>query len=208
MNILSRWRASFRLLKYGLHSPKKRPELIFTSYSALKCGFKNSCSLDLGCGSTPRNPFQAKEFYGVDLFDQNDPRIKVADLSIQDIPFESNSFDYITAFDFIEHIPRILYSPSRSFPFINLMNEIYRCLKPGGYFFSHTPAYPHSPLFRDPTHVNYITEETFSIYFDDTNRYAKIYGFRGGFEIIEQGWNGFTLITLMKKPLVNQYSQN
>jgi SAM-dependent methyltransferase len=108
--------------------------------------------------------------------------------------------DYITAYDFIEHIPRILYNPSRSFPFINLMNEIFRCLKPGGYFFSHTPAYPYSPLFRDPTHVNYITEETFSIYFDNVSNYAKIYGFTGGFEIVEQGWNGYTLITLMRKP--------
>jgi hypothetical protein len=58
------------------------------------------------------------------------------------------------------------------------------------------------PLFRDPTHVNYITEETFSIYFDEINNYAKIYGFNGGFEITEQGWNGFTLLTLMRKPAI------
>jgi len=200
MNKTSRWKAAYRLLKYGLYAPKLKPENIYPKYSASLLGFHNSKTLDLGCGSSPRNPFQTENFYGVDLFEQSGKNIKVADLTISQIPFEDNMFDYITAYDFIEHIPRVLYNPSRSFPFINLMNEIFRCLKPGGYFFSHTPAYPYSPLFRDPTHVNYITEETFSIYFDNISNYAKIYGFTGGFEIVEQGWNGYTLITLMRKP--------
>jgi SAM-dependent methyltransferase len=200
MNKISRWKAAYRLLKYGIYAPKVRPENIYPEYYASRLGLSNSKTLDLGCGSTPRNPFEAENFYGIDLFEQSEQNIKVADLTIHPIPFADNTFDYITAYDFIEHIPRVLYSPSRSFPFINVMNEIFRCLKPGGYFFSHTPAYPYSPLFRDPTHVNYITEETFSIYFDNVNTYAKIYGFVGGFEIVEQGWNGYTLITLMRKP--------
>lgn len=202
MKQISKWKASYRLLKYGLYAPKVKPEGLYQSYSAERLGLIDSNTLDLGYGSTPRNPFGANNFYGVDLFEQNDEKIKVADLAVNPIPFENDTFDFITAYDFIEHIPRVIYSPSRSFPFINLMNEIFRCLKPGGYFLSHTPAYPYSPLFRDPTHVNYITEETFSIYFDDINNYAKIYGFNGGFEITEQGWNGFTLITLMRKPAV------
>lgn len=202
MKQISKWKASYRLLKYGLYAPKVKPEGLYQSYSAERLGLIDSNTLDLGCGSTPRNPFGANNFYGVDLFEQSDEKIKVADLAINPIPFENDTFDFITAYDFIEHIPRVIYSPSRSFPFINLMNEIFRCLKPGGYFLSHTPAYPYSPLFRDPTHVNYITEETFSIYFDDINNYAKIYGFNGGFEITEQGWNGFTLITLMRKPAI------
>jgi len=202
MKIISKWKASYRLLKYGLHAPKIKPECLYQSYRADRLGLIGSNTLDLGCGSTPRNPFEANNFYGVDLFEQNDDKIKVADLAVNPIPFEKDTFDFITAYDLIEHIPRVIYSPSRSFPFINLMNEIFRCLKPGGYFFSHTPAYPYSPLFRDPTHVNYITEETFSIYFDGVNNYAKIYGFNGGFEIAEQGWNGFTLVTLMRKPAI------
>jgi SAM-dependent methyltransferase len=202
MNKTSRWKAAYRLLKYGLYAPKIKPENIYPKYSASILGLSNSKTLDLGCGGTPRNPFQAENFYGVDLFEQSAENISVADLTISPMPFGENTFDYITAYDFIEHIPRILYSPSRSFPFINLMNEIFRCLKPGGYFFSHTPAYPYSPLFRDPTHVNYITEETFSTYFDNVSNYAKIYGFTGRFEIVEQGWSGYTLITLMKKPAI------
>lgn len=202
MKQISKWKASYRLLKYGLYAPKIQPERLYQSYGADRLGLIASNTLDLGCGSTPRNPFEANNFYGVDLFEQNDEKIKVADLAVSPTPFEKDIFDFITAYDFIEHIPRVIYSPSRSFPFINLMNEIFRCLKPGGYFLSHTPAYPYSPLFRDPTHVNYITEETFNIYFDEINNYAKIYGFNGGFEITEQGWNGFTLITLMRKPAI------
>jgi len=201
IKIISRLKSSYRLVKYGLHAPKVKPEAIYQSYAANRLGLVNSSSLDLGCGNIPRNPFGADTMYGVDLFEQSDQNIKVADLAINPIPFSDNSFDYITAFDFVEHIPRILYAPNRSFPFVNLINEVFRCLKPGGYFFSHTPAYPYSPLFRDPTHVNYITEETFSIYFDTENTYAKIYGFNGGFKIACEGWNGFTLVSLLQKPI-------
>lgn len=198
--LLKRIKSSYRLIKYGLHAPKLSPETIYKQYSAQILGLKDSASLDLGCGNNPRNPFYANRIFGVDLFDQNIPHVKAADLSIAPIPFESESLNYITAFDFIEHIPRILYAPHRSFPFVNLMSEIYRCLKPGGYFFSHTPAYPYSPLFRDPTHVNYITEETFGIYFDIKNGYARHYGFNGGFNIVQEGWNGYTLVSLLQKP--------
>ena len=201
IKIISRLKSSYRLVKYGLNAPKVKPETIYQRYAAKRMGLVNSSSLDLGCGNIPRNPFGADVMYGVDLFEQTDQKIKVADLAIHPIPFSDNSFDYITAFDFVEHIPRIIYAPNRSFPFVNLMNEVFRCLKPGGYFLSHTPAYPYSPLFRDPTHVNYITEETFSIYFDTENTYAKIYGFNGGFKIACEGWNGFTLVSLLQKPI-------
>ncbi len=136
---------------------------------------QSSQSLDLGCGGKPRNPFQAGTLWGVDIVPGTQSQIVQADLTQDPIPFNDNSMEFITAFDFIEHIPRILYCPQRTFPFVQLMSEIYRCLKPGGYLFSHTPAYPYSPLFRDPTHVNYITEETFGIYFDTQHGYAKNY---------------------------------
>ena len=201
IKIISRLKSSYRLIKYGLNAPKVKLETVYQSYAAKRMGLVNSSSLDLGCGNIPRNPFGADVMYGVDLFEQPNQNIKVADLAINPIPFADNSFDYITAFDFVEHIPRILYAPTRSFPFVNLMNEVFRCLKPGGYFLSHTPAYPYSPLFRDPTHVNYITEETFSIYFDTENTYAKIYGFNGGFKIACEGWSGFTLVSFLQKPV-------
>jgi SAM-dependent methyltransferase len=119
-----------------------------------------STALDLGCGPTPRNPFQAEEAYGIDIRDGLNKYIKCADLTVEPIPFEDNAFNFITAFDFLEHIPRIIYIPNRRFAFVELMNEVWRTLKPNGYFLSYTPIYPYSEVFRDPTHVNIMTHET------------------------------------------------
>ncbi len=81
------------------------------------------------------------------------------------------------------------------------MNEIYRVLKTGGTFASFTPAFPKEAAWRDPTHVNIITEQTFPLYFDDKNRWGKDYGFVGSFEIIDQKGhpNNCHLQTIMKK---------
>lgn len=156
-------------------------------------------SLDLGCGTNPRNPFSASELFGVDIRANEKLNIRYADLTIESIPFDSELFDFVTAYDFIEHVPRVVYLPERRFPFVALMNEVYRVLKPGGIFLSITPAYPFSLAYRDPTHVNIITEETFPLYFDDTNRLASMYGFSGSFKIVKQGWSGGNLITAMEK---------
>ena len=156
-------------------------------------------TLDLGCGSRPKNPFNADEFFGVDVRENLAGNIKSADLIIEPIPFEDESFDFVTAFDFIEHIPRVIYVPHRRNAFIELMNEVYRVLKPGGMFLSMTPAYPHAVTFRDPTHVNFITDETFPLYFDDTNRWASIYGFKGAFGIRVHEWRGPHIFAVMQK---------
>jgi SAM-dependent methyltransferase len=159
----------------------------------------NSKTLDLGCGEVPRNPFQAEHFYGIDIRENLGKGIKAADLVIAPIPFESATFDRVTAFDFIEHIPRVIYAPDKKFPFVHLMNEIWRVLKTDGIFLSSTPIYPFSPAFRDPTHVNFITDETFALYFDNHHQLANMYGFHGSFEILYQGRNGASLISLLKK---------
>jgi SAM-dependent methyltransferase len=158
-------------------------------------------TLDLGCGLDPKNPFNLDEVFGIDIRESHNSNIKIADLNIEGIPFDSQFFDAVTAFDFIEHVPRILYAPKRIFPFINLMNEIHRVLKYGGFFLSYTPAFPQAPAWRDPTHVNIITEETFPQYFCEPEYTAKIYGFNGGFRLIEQYWhtNGIHLVTTMQK---------
>lgn len=162
-------------------------------------------SLDLGCGTIPKNPFGLEHVFGIDLRPSTDPRIKSADLVVEPIPFEENYFDAASAFDFIEHVPRVIYNPARRFPFVELMNEIYRVLKPGGLFLSFTPAAPALPAWRDPTHVNIITEETFPLYFDDRQRLAVMYGFKGFFKIEENKWheNKTHLITVMRKIIEN-----
>lgn len=156
-------------------------------------------SLDLGCGLQPKNPFNAQEVYGIDVRDAAEAHIVKADLVIEPIPFPDDSFDYVTAHDFLEHVPRLIYLPQRRNAFVEVMNEIHRVLKPGGVFMSFTPAFPHGPAFRDPTHVNIITEETFPLYFDDKVRWASMYGFRGSFQILSQEWRGVHLMSLLRK---------
>jgi glycosyltransferase involved in cell wall biosynthesis len=156
-------------------------------------------TLDLGCGDKPRNPFHADAVFGIDVRDNLAGNIRSADLAVEPIPFDDASFDYLTAYDFIEHIPRVLYAPQRRNAFVELMNEVYRVLKPGGLFLSHTPAYPHGVAFRDPTHVNIITEETLPQYFDDRTRWASIYGFRGAFRVLSQRWSGPHLVAVLQK---------
>lgn len=165
-------------------------------------GVSTTKSLDLGCGKNPKNIFNADILYGIDVRDDLELRIKRADLVIEPIPHEDAYFDFVTAHDFLEHIPRLIYCPQRRYPFVELMNEIYRVLKPNGTFLSFTPAYPHAEAFRDPTHVNIISDQTFQAYFDDVNRWGQMYGFTGAFRIISQEWRGPHLLTLLQKVAV------
>ena len=174
-------------------------ELVKRHYTASS---SKTLSLDLGCGSNPRNPFQATNSYGIDIRGNLGENIWQADLSIEPIPFGNNTFDFCTAFDFIEHIPRTSYPQGKPrHAFIELMNEVYRVLKPGGMLLHFTPAFPSKEAFQDPTHVNIITEDTMPIYFCEPYNSAKQlgYGFNGSFELIEQRWvSSIYLIGIMR----------
>ena len=157
-------------------------------------------ALDLGCGTNPRNPFQANELFGVDIQSDLARNISKADLSIEPIPFNDNTFDFCTAFDIIEHIPRNSYPQGKPrLAFLELMNEIHRILKPGGLLLHCTPAFPSKEAFQDPTHVNFITEDTMPLYFCTPHRWATGYGFNGDYELLEQRWtDNAWLIGLMR----------
>ncbi|MEY4021719.1 MAG: hypothetical protein RI960_731 [Pseudomonadota bacterium] len=198
------YRRLFKLLKGSLRSLSQLPHTkdlqpYFEKYSALRIRSHDTTTLDIGCGTNPRNPFAAQTTYGIDIRENPEKNIKYADLTVEKIPYPDAHFDYITAYDFLEHVPRVIYLPERRFPFIELMNEIHRTLKPNGVFLSHTPIYPFSPAFRDPTHVNIITEETFPMYFDDTTQAGKMYGFNGSFKILDQVLKGPHLISILQK---------
>ena len=156
-------------------------------------------SLDIGCGTKPSNPFRAQHVAGVDIRADAEKNIRYADLATEPIPFPDCCFDYVTAGDFIEHVPRVIYTPARRFPFVQLMNEIWRVLKPEGIFLSRTPVYPFSPAFRDPTHVNIISHETFPMYFDDKRRLGAMYGFVGSFKILAQAVRPPYLLSLLQR---------
>lgn len=151
--------------------------------------------LDLGCGLNPFNPYSSDDLYGCDIRNIDEElgglefKYSRVNLVISNIPFPDQFFDSVSAMDFLEHIPRQILLPSgeMSNPFINLMSEIHRVLKPGGTFLALTPCYPHPSVFVDPTHVNIITENT-HCYFVGDQPIASMYGFKGRFRVKNVGW--------------------
>ena len=113
--------------------------------------------------------------------------LRIANLAVEPIPYESGMFGSVSAFDFIEHVPRVLRSVSDHratvFPFIELMNEIWRVLAPGGRLYALTPCYPAGEIFQDPTHVNFITDQTHN-YFAGDYPWGRMYGYKGLFRLI------------------------
>jgi len=165
----------------------------------------NAISLDLGCGSSLRNPFKTSDIYGLDLFNDDALKIKYCKLGFDDIPFPDDHFDYVTAFDLIEHIPRFNQSnEEKGAPFIHLMNEVWRVLKKDGIFLSHTPIYPFLEAFQDPTHNNIITSDTFKLYFSD-QKYplAKSYGINTNFKVIRENMKYRHQVILLQKTSTN-----
>ncbi len=157
-------------------------------------------SLDLGCGLSPQNQFAADEVYGLDLVEDKSKKIFRCKLGFEKIPFEDSSFDYLTAYDLIEHIPRFSDSLNSNNPFIYFMNECYRVLKKDGVFLSMTPIYPYTGAFQDPTHNNIMTVDTFKLYFSEEKfDIASHYGITANFKIIDQKMYGQHLIAIMTK---------
>jgi SAM-dependent methyltransferase len=149
--------------------------------------------LDLGCGKFPRNPYDRAKLCGIDIrglvptegFD-----FRPANLALEPIPYGDDVFGSVSAFDFIEHVPRLLASADGTqtfFPFVRLMNEVWRVLAPGGRFYALTPTWPSPDVFVDPTHVNVITERTHE-YFCGDKPLGRMYGFDGHFVARRAEW--------------------
>jgi|GEM_PF-356988 len=182
-------------LKKKLYRDASVLDNLFASFSCDNTG----TSLDIGSGPDPKNPFDAGTVYGADLRENENNNVFYADLCLGLLPFENEIFDSVTAYDVLEHIPRaILINGKTTFPFILLMNEIFRVLKPGGLFFNIQPCFPAKEAFQDPTHVNIMTEDTLYQYFCEP-AWARIYGYEGSFEMIKEGWFGGKYFILMKK---------
>ena len=149
--------------------------------------------LDLGCGPVPRNPYRRGQLCGIDIRPPSGDvafEHRSANLTLEAIPYPDDSFGSVSAYDFLEHVPRIFPSVDGRdtiFPFVRLMQDIWRVLAPGGRLYALTPAWPHSEAFVDPTHVNFITAES-HIYFCGEQPKGRMYGFDGRFEVIRVAW--------------------
>lgn len=192
------WRVQGRL---GIGNDESQNKLL--SKATKNHGYSRPwTSLDLGCGSHPLNPFGADNVFGCDIREDLESNVTRCNLVLEPIPHETNSLDFVTAYNFIEHVPRIIATDSTRFPFVELMSEIHRVLKSDGLFYAKTPSFPSGEAFQDPTHVNIITGNTFPYYFcwhPFGGPWGRIYGFQGRFELVNQRRRGPYLLTLLKK---------
>jgi O-antigen biosynthesis protein len=76
----------------------------------------------------------------------------------QGIPYPDNSVAVVRAYDFLEH----MRNP------VQIMNEIYRVLVPGGWLLASIPSTDGRGAFQDPTHVSFWNENSM-LYYTDPN---------------------------------------
>ena len=193
----------------------RKPFWFFTSYNrkpANDWGFSSLCHLDMGCGAKVRNPFMAPKLIGADVLTQSivETQLDYEYLELNptgEIPLPNESVESISGFDFIEHLHR--GSQLESNFFIKFMNEAGRVLRNGGVLILVTPAFPSPLAFQDPTHVNFITEQTVH-YFVGQNPGAtnNRYGYSGKFELIAQQWVGPFSKVWIPNPNMNDKDAN
>lgn len=158
-------------------------------------GWNSGVHVDLGAGRNPRNPMRCQRVYAVDVLDHapfiETPVLRYCRVSPgETLPFENESVDSVSAFDFLEHLPRYgIASDGRATNlFIDMMGEIWRILKPGGSFIAVTPCYPAPGTFVDPTHVNPIATGTVDYFSGPVHAKELGYGFTGAFEAHCVAW--------------------
>ena len=122
---------------------------------------RTSRYVDIGCGANK----QGKDWFGIDY--RKLPGVDlVQDLEVFPWAIPSESFNTAISSHVVEHI-----NPSHGI-FIAFMNECWRILKPGGEFIIGAPYATSVGMFRDPTHCNFINEETWS-YFSPIDQFYQ-----------------------------------
>lgn len=116
--------------------------------------------VDLGCGSK-----KLQGAFGLDC--QKLPGIDTVCNFEWALPLKTSSVDVVHLSHIVEHIRDLI-------PF---MEEVYRICRPGGEVRIIAPYYTSRGAFRDPTHVRYITEDTFQ-YFEPPTPYGVRTDFR------------------------------
>jgi len=135
--------------------------------------------LDIGCGNDKQ-----KGFVGLDKRPLPEVEI-VHDLEIFPYPLPDECCLIIVGSHIIEHIKPWLT--------IDLFDELWRIMQPGGELLLATPYAGSRPFWQDPTHCNGFSETTFQ-YFDSKSPLYGIYkpkpwNIRAGFPVWQANGN-------------------
>ena len=156
--------------------------------------------VDLGCG------FRKNGNLGIDGTAEGTQADLICRLGFERIPLDDEVADTIFCRDLLEHIPKAYYAARDQklrYPVIELMNEIWRVLKPGGTFTSFTPCYPAVEVHQDPTHLSVWTLESMA-YFCGKYPVAKLYGVKTNFILEENRLDRFYLHAILRKPVADE----
>jgi SAM-dependent methyltransferase len=111
--------------------------------------------LNLGCNQRPLPSNKHQEIINVDIETYGRADIFQWNLEETPWPWETDSVDRILAYDLIEHIREWREVDGKlQYPTIDLMNEAWRVLKPGGVFEIMVPSDEGRGANQDPTHVS------------------------------------------------------
>ena len=147
--------------------------------------------VDLGCGDQVRGDVR------IDRTAEGTTATDICWLGFEPIPLADNVADEVRAFDFLEHVPWIVYAREdgkwvEHRPGVFLMDEVWRILKPEGLFDTHTPMAPNQEAFQDPTHVSFWAPRT-PLYFTAEHALRTRYGIKACFRIIRHKIDGIYL---------------
>lgn len=128
----------------------------------------STIKLNLGCGLR-----RLSGYINIDNRPEVNPDL-VCDV-LQGLPYQNSSVDEIRAHDFLEHIPL-----GKT---IQVIEEIYRVLKPGGMLDAFTPSTCGRGAFQDPTHLSFWNKNSF-LYFSDPECRA-LYNTKANFGLLK-----------------------
>lgn len=203
------------LVSFRCYKSKENPNEQYFYFSFPRCplpvGFSHT---DLGCGNrktkaTLLGYLDRQADIGIDKNKENTQADLICNLGLENLPLEDNSQNLVTAYDLLEHIPKVCVVHEGGkltyiYPILNLFNEVYRVLRPGGYFEMVTPGIPNywSGVLRDPTHVSLWCIESFDYFCKGRfESLTRSYGLLHSFEKIKVHWKNSTYIqAVLQKP--------
>lgn len=141
--------------------------------------------LELGCGSRKKNGYIGLDRYYFDGVDV------VTDID-KGLPFKDNSVDGIYSNYFMEHTTNL----------VHMFQEIYRVCKAGAVVTMTVPYYTSINAFKDPTHKQFFTEETFK-YFSKNKWYGSDYKINTDFKVLNIEYHDSRLVKVL--PFFKKY---